>query len=824
MAMTESFPRQQARTRRFSLGVPRSFRVAPDGSRVAFLRSKGADDPVTCLWQLHVGTGQEELVADPATLEPAGEDLSPQEKARRERAREQAGGIVGFATDRALSMAAFALAGRVYAVGLGPAGGQDDAGGLAARGGPEAADGPTGPHPVGALAPAFDPRPDPTGTRVAYVHQGALHVIGLDGEARATGEASGADAAGADAAGADATGADAAGTDAAGRDAAGTNAAGTAIGGGDTSRAGGAADEDLVVAGPAGAPGLSYGVAEFVAAEEMDRMRGYWWAPDGASLLVARVDETRVQRWHIADPANPARSPAAVAYPAAGTPNADVSLLLAGLDGRRAEVDIDWAAFPYLVTVAWEAGGDPLMVVQSRDQRVMRLLSADPSTGATAVLREDTDPRWLDIVPGVPARTGDGRIVWAADSDGARRLLVGTPEELAGGAGAAVTPPTLQVREILSVDGGAVLFTASADDPTAIGLWLYRGEGPGQGSLQEISPPGGVHAGTRAAGTTVLTSRTMTQPGPAVRVLTDSPKSAAATGPDATGPDASAPGTSPAAATEAARIAVLAEPPNVPPPHPDLFAAGTREIRSALLLPSWHEPGSARLPVLLDPYGGPHAQRVLAAQGAFLTSQWLAEQGFAVLVADGRGTPGRGPEWDRAVWHDLAGPVLEDQVEALQAAAARHPDLDTSRVAIRGWSFGGYLSALAVLRRPDVFHAAVAGAPVIDWRLYDTHYTERYLGLPDEQPQVYGQSSLLADAPRLTRPLLFIHGLADDNVVVAHTLRMSSALLAAGRPHSVLPLSGVTHMTPQEEVAENLLLLQVGFLRDALGVNSGTSA
>ena len=792
--------------------------VAPDGSRVAFLRSKGADDPVTCLWQLHVATGQEELVADPAALDPAGEDLSPQEKARRERAREQAGGIVGFAADRALSVAAFALAGRVYVAGLGPSGGQDNAGVREAEGGQ------TGPRPVGALAPAFDPRPDPTGTRVAYVHQGALHVTRIDGEARGTGEASGADGVSGDAAGGGAAG----GQSAEGcgrwggcgwwgcggrmrpgmwpaRDAAGgADAAGESIRDGDASWAGGAGIEDLVVAGPAGAPGLSYGAAEFIAAEEMGRMRGYWWAPDGASLLVARVDETRVQRWHIADPANPARSPAAVAYPAAGTPNADVSLLLAGLDGRRAEVDIDWAAFPYLVTVAWEAGGDPLIVVQSRDQRVMRLLTADPSTGATAVLREDTDPRWLDIVPGVPARTGDGRIVWAADSDGARRLLVGTPEELAkAGASAAVTPPALQVREILSVDGGAVLFTASADDPTEIGLWLYRREGPGQGGLAEISPPGGVHAGTRAAGTTVLTSRTMTQPGPAVRVLTDSPGGAA---------------------TEAAQIAVLAEPPSVPPPHPDRFAAGTREIRSALLLPSWHEPGSARLPVLLDPYGGPHAQRVLAAQGAFVTSQWLAEQGFAVLVADGRGTPGRGPEWDRAVWHDLAGPVLEDQVEALQAAAARHPDLDTSRVAIRGWSFGGYLSALAVLRRPDVFHAAVAGAPVIDWRLYDTHYTERYLGLPDEQPQVYGQSSLLADAPRLTRPLLFIHGLADDNVVVAHTLRMSSALLAAGRPHSVLPLSGVTHMTPQEEVAENLLLLQVGFLREALGVNGSRTA
>ncbi len=210
---------------------------------------------------------------------------------------------------------------------------------------------------------------------------------------------------------------------------------------------------------------------------------------------------------------------------------------------------------------------------------------------------------------------------------------------------------------------------------------------------------------------------------------------------------------------------------------------------------------------------------MLAARGAFLTSQWLAEQGFAVLVADGRGTPGRGPRWEREVWHDLAGPVLEDQVDALEAASERCGDLDMGRVAIRGWSFGGYLAALAVLRRPDVFHAAVAGAPVTDWRLYDTHYTERYLGDPAENGQVYDACSLLGEASKLSRPLLLIHGLADDNVVAAHTLRLSSALLAGGRPHAVLPLSGVTHMTPQEEVAENLLLLQVDFLRRALEIS-----
>lgn len=166
--------------------------------------------------------------------------------------------------------------------------------------------------------------------------------------------------------------------------------------------------------------------------------------------------------------------------------------------------------------------------------------------------------------------------------------------------------------------------------------------------------------------------------------------------------------------------------------------------------------------------------------------------------------------------------TMEDQVEALHGLAGRFP-LDLSRVAIRGWSYGGYLAGLAVLRRPDVFHAAVVGAPVTDQRLYDTHYTERYLGDPATQPEVYAYNSLLTDdglsePADEVRPMMIVHGLADDNVVVAHALRLSSALLAAGRPHEVLPLSGVTHMTPQEQVAENLLLLQVDFLKRSLGM------
>ncbi len=515
----------------------------------------------------------------------------------------------------------------------------------------------------------------------------------------------------------------------------------------------------------------------------MDRHRGYWWSPDGSALLVARVDETPVDRWHIADPAHPEQAPAVVAYPAAGTPNADVSVLLVRLDGTSVPVDTERAAFGYLVTASWEGQHDPLVVVQSRDQRTMRLLAVDAGTGQAVVLREDADPRWLDIVVGVPAWTRDGRIVWTRDADDTRRLVIAAPGE----DGVPVTPPGLQVRDVTSVDGDTVLFQASAE-PTEIGLWAYGPDG-----LSQVSEGAGVYSGVRAGGTTIVAGRGLDDDGVTVRVYRE--------------------------AQPVAALASRAERPALPAPQPVLFGAGPREVRTAVLFPSWHQPGQGRLPVLLDPYGGPHSQRVLKTRSAYLTSQWFAEQGFAVVIADGRGTPGRGPAWDRAVAGDLADPVLEDQVDALRAAADRFADLDTGRVAIRGWSFGGYLAALAVLRRPDVFHAAIAGAPVTDWRLYDTHYTERYLGDPDRDKDAYDRCSLISPAERSVvsrRPLMLIHGLADDNVVVAHTLRLSAALLAAGYPHTVLPLSGITHMASQETVAENMLLLQLDFLRRAL--------
>jgi dipeptidyl-peptidase-4 len=256
-------------------------------------------------------------------------------------------------------------------------------------------------------------------------------------------------------------------------------------------------------------------------------------------------------------------------------------------------------------------------------------------------------------------------------------------------------------------------------------------------------------------------------------------------------------------------------------PRVTWLRAGKLELRTVVLLPSWYESGT--LPVLMTPYGGPAMQ--LAVRGAsdwFATAQWFAEQGFAVVIADGRGTPGRGPAWEKAVYLDSLTAPLEDQVTALHAAAEQTGALDLSRVGIRGWSYGGLLAAAAVLLRPDDFHVAVAGAAPADQRLYDTHWRERFLGHPDENPEVYDRLSLMTYAAKLRRPLLLVHGLADDNVFAAHTLRLSAALLAAGRPHQVLPLSNVTHMADRS-AAESLMRYESEFLSTHLSPASSST-
>ncbi|MFJ9138054.1 prolyl oligopeptidase family serine peptidase [Streptomyces sp. NPDC102256] len=702
-----SFPRRSARTQRFTSGAPRAFTVAPDGSRVVFLRSSFGTDRANQLWVLDVAENRERPAADPAALlEGATERLPAAERARRERSREGGAGIVGYATDTAVELASFTLSGRLFTAEL--------------RAGTA--------RELRVPGPVIDPRPSPDGRLVAYVAGGALRVVGADGEGdRALAEPE----------------------------------------------------------SPAGEGSVSYGLAEFIAAEEMGRSRGFWWSPESDSLLVARVDDSPVRRWWISDPARPESEPQRVAYPSAGGANAEVRLFVVGVDGSRTEVSWDRARYPYLAHAHWSAAGAPLILVQARDQRSQLFLAVDPASGSTRMVHADEDPTWLDLFPGVPCWSPGGQLVRIADEGGARVLAFGERP---------LTGAQLHVRAVLDVSADDVLVAASAGEAAALPetgeVHVYRVNELG---VERLSQEPGVHSAVRAGGVTVLVSSALDRPGTQVQVLRG-PKS-----PTTVTSHAEHPGLS---------------------PRVTLTQGGARKIPCAVLMPTDYD-GDNPLPVLMDPYGGPHGPRVLAAHNAYLTSQWFADQGFAVVVADGRGTPGHSPAWEKAVRDDFT-VTLDDQVEALHALAERFP-LDLSRVAIRGWSFGGWLAGLAVLRRPDVFHAGIAGAPVTDWRLYDTHYTERYLGDPATNAAVYAESSLVTDeglsAPAAPhRPLMLVHGLADDNVVAAHTLRLSSALLAAGRPHEVLPLSGVTHMTPQETVAENLLLLQVDFLKRSLGL------
>jgi dipeptidyl-peptidase-4 len=794
---TRSLPAQLARTRRFTLGVPDHFTVTPDGAAVLFLRSRAGDDPVRCLWALDVASGEERLLADPARLLPPGPVT----------------GIEAYATDQAAELVVFALGGGLWTVAV--AGGR-------ARCLPAAG------SVTGCVT---DPLPDPAGRHIAYVSGGALRVIAVDGS-------------------------------------------------GDRALA---APE-----GPDGGADIAYGTAPHTGLTSPADPRGFWWAPDGERLLVARADFTRVGRWYVSDPADPGTPPRTVRYAAAGMPHAEVTLWLTGLDGSRTEARRDRDAYPYVPGAGWDAHG-PYVLVQSRDQRTVRLLGIDPHSGRTRVLSTQRDPHWVHLVPGLPLRTPSGALVSHADLHGTRHLTInGTP----------VTPPGLHLRAALAPDGDDLLFTASTD-PTETHLWSYR---PGPG-LHRLTTEPGLHSGVRRGGTLVRISDRATRPGVEVAVLreeargggeapgdrvggglappadqigrdpaplaerredeaaqhtqaaqhafpvpvpdhpvaggqglappaanvpaafpdpitgdqTHAPPAAnvPAAFPDPiTGDQSHAP---PAANVRAVFVACLAEPP-VLTARPERLVLGPREVRADLYLPSWHRPGSGRLPVLADPYGGAGRQRVTEGwDWRCLVSQWFAEQGFAVLVADGRGTPGRGPEWEREVHGDLFGPALEDQVTAVHEAARLHPELDLGRVAIRGWSFSGSLAALAVMRRPDVFHAAVAGAGVTDQRLYDAHWRERFLGHPDEHPEAYDAASLLRAAPNLTRPLLLIHGLADTKVLPANTLRLSGELLAAERPHEVLLLPGVGHQAMGSAVTDCLLRHQVNFLRRHLG-------
>ena len=800
------FPRLRARTLRFGCGAPRSAQTVGDGSRALFLRSDGPEDLVTALWLSwfdESGEHHETKLADPRELLGAtadSEDVPAEEKARRERAREGGTGIVGYSADDDGNRIVFTINGRLFLTEIAW---NDE------TGAPE-------PH-TRELAgewldedpemytPVLNPRIAPDGEHVLYTTGSYLMLVDIGGE---LGDRI-------------------------------TAVYGVSV-----------EDED----GNPAENTWKIGLAEFVAGEEMDRYDGFWWAPDSQHVLFESFDTADEPTWYISDPADPEKPAAGRCYPRALTRNADVYLTVitlafdendryAGITGN-ADVDWDREAYEYVAAVSWRRGHDPLVLVQNRrqtrDQVLEVAVAADGAAlGATRVLEEHANEQWIDLVHGTPAYTPDGRLVcplndMAADTN--RLTVDGRP----------FTPAGWNVRAVLDVTDDDVLAVVQRAPEIASEMpdaWAGSGAASDaeslfgghdarsfdvvsmgyDGSVAPITTEPGQWTASRGARGMVVSGRDMRSARARMRHIVTRRAVGGVT--DAV----IAANTSDAANTTditAADITSTAAEPGFTP-NVTFTRLGEHRLYTAIIAPSPSSPyaHADKLPVLMKPYGGPGFQQVVASQSFYWEGQWWADQGFLVVTADGRGTTGRGPAWDRAIFENMKGVTLADQIEAVNAlpeavsrlnADGRRPGVpapDLDKVCMIGWSYGGFLSALAVLDAPDVFKAACAGAPPTDWTLYDTHYTERYLGL---DPDVYYRNGIVQDAPKLTRPLMLIHGFADDNVTIAHSLRLSQALMAAGRPHTFLPLTGITHMTNDETVAENLLTLQRDFLREAL--------
>lgn len=508
-----------------------------------------------------------------------------------------------------------------------------------------------------------------------------------------------------------------------------------------------------------------YGVAEFVAQEEMHRFSGLFWAPDGTKLAICEVDNQAVQLWHMGNLLHPEQPAVAFPYPRTGTANAQVRLGLFPVQGGAATwVTWDQNEFPYLASVCWPQHASLTLVVQNRCQKDIHVLQADEITGQTNILWAEHDETWLNLDQSVPRYARNSQCwLWSTEKNGSYEL---ESRDCKGNFSGIVVPKELKYHSLLAVDEErGLIWVASCPNPTERHVYQVS---LANGATKKMTHEAGIHHAIPLLGQTKwihLYSSMDALPQCAIRQEH----------------------------TPFAEVLPAVETEPTWDVQVEFVQTGAQQFHAALVRPAGFVKNK-KYPVILDIYAGPchiHVQRI---KRRWLLNQWLANQGFVVVAVDGRGTPGRGHLWERGIHQDFSKIPLQDQIDALASLGQAHPELDLSRVGISGWSFGGYMAALGVLKRPDVFKAAVAGAPVVDWEYYDTHYTERYLGLPAENAVGYTNSNLQTYAESLSRPLLLLHGTADDNVYFMHTLKLSQTLLQAGKHHEFLPFVGATHM------------------------------
>ncbi|WP_239021076.1 S9 family peptidase [Novacetimonas hansenii] len=543
-----------------------------------------------------------------------------------------------------------------------------------------------------------------------------------------------------------------------------------------------------------GTADLTHGVAEFAAAEELDRHEGMWWSPDSRFLVYEEADLSGVEKHYIADPENPATPPVAFRYPKAGTPNAKVRLgIIRRTGGHTRWIRWDQERYPYVVRVVWsKETGHLSMVVMDRAQDEEHVLDVDPRTGQTKELLSEHDAAWVNIAPTarttglpLPYWMHDGQhFLWASERSGRWQLEMRHAD---GSMDHVVTPSALPFASLDDVDATrhTITFTAT---PDRMGTAVYRAD-LATGAVTPLATAAGLHQVNFTAGHHDGFIDRFNAADGSLRVLLR-------------GRDGQVTGVLPDVAHPAPVFSM------------QFLTIGTRDYDAMVIRPVNFRHGQ-RLPVILSVYAGPGYKEVLRAPRLHAENQCLANQGFIVVSLDGRGTPGRDRDWERAIHNDLIDAPLDDQVAGVTALGKAFPEMDMKRVGVYGWSFGGYFTAMAVMRHPELFHAGVAGAPPVDFSDYDTAYTERYLGLPDQDVSGYRISNVLTYASGLSRPLLLIHGVTDDNVYFINTLKLTRALVTAGRPYDLMLLPG-THMLSDPTLRSHVAIARMRYLKDNL--------
>jgi dipeptidyl-peptidase 4 len=537
---------------------------------------------------------------------------------------------------------------------------------------------------------------------------------------------------------------------------------------------------------------VHFGEAEFVAQEEMDRRTGYWWSPDESRVAVERFDEAPVKVFTRAAIGATGTSTFEQRYPAAGTPNVLVELYVVSLDGARVKVDLGSDPDIYLARVDWSHDGKTLLVQrQSRDQKTLDLLAVDPATGKSRVLftEKAKAKSWLNLSDAYHVMP-DGSLIWSSERTGFRHLY-----RVKDGKWTALTSGEWPVLDLVGVDEGRgrIWFKALKDD--VLESHVYSVDITRPDVITRLTERGFENSASMdSAATRLIVSRSNDSQPPQTYLA------------DADGKRLSW-------INENRVVAGHPYQPYLAHHRPTRF--GTLKAKDGSTL-YWEmitpplEPGK-KYPVFFQHYGGPGTGQQVTRGWQPALSQYLVDQGWIFFQIDNRGSYNRGKAFEDQIYHAMGTVEVDDQLAGATYLKSL-PFVDAGKIATYGWSYGGYMSLKMLEKTPGVYAAAVSGAPVTDWQLYDSHYTERYLGDPAKDPKSYTSSAAWAETPKIKDPLLLIHGMSDDNVFLDNSLKAIAEMQKTDTRFELMLYPGNTHRVGGPGVSEHLWHTILDFL------------